>query len=245
MRVCGLVPVYNNPLTLERVVSRVLAYIDSVIIVDDGSTDDTRVIAQRLVNDSAGRVYLKRLPRNSGKGAAVQAGQQLAQAHGFTHALQVDADGQHNLEDIPQFLERAREHPQALIAGSPVFGDDIPALRRHGRKLTTLVTAIEAGSLSLPDAMCGFRVYPLPAILTLGRLSKRMVYDPEVLVRASWAGIPIVTVTTRVRYLSAEEGGVSHFRMVRDNVINVCVHGWLMLQAPLRWVLRATWANAS
>ena len=245
MRVCGLIPVYNNPLTLERVVSRVLAYNDSVIIVDDGSTDDTRVIAQRLANDSAGRVYLKRLPRTSGKGAAVQAGQQLAQAHGFTHALQVDADGQHNLEDIPQFLERAREHPQALIAGSPVFGDDIPALRRHGRKLTTLVTAIEAGSLSLPDAMCGFRVYPLQAILTLGRLSKRMVYDPEVLVRASWAGIPIVTVTTRVRYLSAEEGGVSHFRMVRDNVINVCVHGWLMLQAPLRWVLRATWANAS
>ena len=240
IHICGLIPVYNNPMTLERVVSRVQAYLDTVIIVDDGSTDDTRSIAERLAADSAMQVYLKRLPRNSGKGAAVQAGQQLALENGFTHALQVDADGQHNLEDIPQFIARAQENPRALIAGSPVFGADIPAVRRHGRKLTTLVTAIEAGSLSLPDAMCGFRIYPLAAILSLGRISKRMIYDPEVLVRASWAGIPIVTVATRVRYLSAEEGGVSHFRMVRDNVINVFVHGWLMLQAPLRWVLRAS-----
>jgi glycosyltransferase involved in cell wall biosynthesis len=236
---CGLIPVYNNPMTLERVVSGVLACMDSVIIVDDGSTDDTRSIAERLAADSPAAVYLQRLPHNSGKGAAVQAGQRLAQAMGFTHVLQVDADGQHDLRDIPDFLARAQENPRALIAGSPVFGPDIPAVRLHGRKLTTLVTALEAGSLSLPDAMCGFRVYPLAAILSLGRMGKRMIYDPEVLVRASWAGIPIVAVPTRVRYLSADEGGVSHFRMLQDNVINVCVHGWLVLQAPLRWLLRA------
>ena len=242
--VCGLVPIYNNPMTIGRVVRGLRQHIDHVIIADDGSDDRTRAVLEQLVTSDPEHIHLQHLPRNRGKGAAVRAGLRHARRLGFSHALQVDADGQHDLDDIPRFLRRMRSHPRALILGAPVFGDDIPALRKHGRKLTTLMVALEAGTLKLPDAMCGFRLYPVDAILALPNRCSRMCHDPEIMIRAHWAGMPILSIATRVRYLSADEGGVSHFRGVHDNVLNVGLHTLLTLQAPLRWLLRPLRARA-
>jgi glycosyltransferase involved in cell wall biosynthesis len=225
-------------MTLERVVSGVLQYLQRIIIVDDGSNDGTQAIADRLAADQPERVQVQHHAKNRGKGAAVQTGLRLALSLGCSHALQVDADGQHNLEDIPRFIAASARAPDSLILGAPVFGEDIPAVRKYGRKLTRLVVALEAGTRKMPDAMCGFRLYPVAPVCGLGTLSSRMCFDPEVMIRAHWAGIPVATVPTRVRYLTAEEGGVSHFRMVHDNVLNVWLHTRLLLQAPLRWLLR-------
>jgi len=236
--ICAVVPVYNNPLTIARVVERLRQTLGDVVIADDGSDAQTRAIIEQLAAADPLHIHALHLPINRGKGAAVKAGLQRALQLGFSHALQVDADGQHDLADIPRFLARSEQAPQALILGAPVFGDDIPAIRKHGRKLTQWMIAVEAGTTTLPDAMCGFRIYPLAAICALPTLCSRMCYDPEILIRAHWAGIPIATVPTKVRYLSADEGGVSHFRGVHDNVLNVGLHTWLTLQAPFRWLQR-------
>ena len=236
--VCGLVPVYNNPKTIGKVVAGLQHYIKDIIIADDGSNAETRAVIEQLAAQDPAHIQVQHLPVNRGKGAAVKAGLQRALDLGFSHALQVDADGQHDLGDIPQFLETMHNAPDALILGAPQFGDDIPAIRKYGRKLTTLMIALEAGTLKLPDAMCGFRVYPVAATCMLRTLCARMCFDPEIMIRAHWAGIPVLAVPTRVRYLSVEEGGVSHFRSVHDNVLNVGLHTTLVLQAPLRWLLR-------
>ena len=236
--VCGLVPVYNNPKTIGKVVAGLQHYIKDIVIADDGSDAETRAIIEQLATQDPTHIHVQRLPVNRGKGAAVKAGLQQALALGFSHALQVDADGQHDLGDIPQFLERMQAAPEALILGAPQFGDDIPAIRKYGRKLTTLMIALEAGTLKLPDAMCGFRIYPVATTCALPTRCARMCFDPEIMIRAHWAGIPVQAVPTRVRYLSVEEGGVSHFRGVHDNVLNVGLHTLLVLQAPLRWLLR-------
>jgi glycosyltransferase involved in cell wall biosynthesis len=239
-KVCGLVPVYNNPMTIGKVVEGLQQHIKNIIIADDGSNDETQAVIDQLAAHDPEHIHVLHLPVNRGKGAAVKAGLQQALDLGFSHALQVDADGQHDLGDIPQFLECMRAAPNALILGSPQFGDDIPAIRKYGRKLTTLMIALEAGTLKLPDAMCGFRIYPVAATCALHTLCTRMCFDPEIMIRAHWAGIPVQAVPTRVRYLSTEEGGVSHFRGVHDNVLNVGLHTCLVLQAPLRWLLRRT-----
>ena len=236
--VCGLVPVYNNPKTIGKVVAGLQHYIKDIVIADDGSNAETRAVIDQLAAQDPAHIHVLHLPVNRGKGAAVKAGLQQALALGFSHALQVDADGQHDLSDIPQFLECMQAAPEALILGAPQFGNDIPAIRKYGRKLTTLMIALEAGTLKLPDAMCGFRIYPVAATCALRTLCARMCFDPEIMIRAHWAGIPVQSVPTRVRYLSVEEGGVSHFRGVHDNVLNVGLHTLLVLQAPLRWLLR-------
>jgi len=237
-QICGLVPVYNNNLTIEHVTRDLLQQLGQVVVVDDGSDDGTETIVDALAAEQPGRVHIYHLPRNRGKGAAVQTGLQAIESLGCSHALQVDADGQHNLADIPRFLAATKANPHAMIMGAPVFDHSVPAVRKYGRKLTHLMIALEAGSTRLPDAMCGFRVYPVAAIRALGRMGSRMCFDPEVMIRAHWAGIPVITIPTRVRYLTTEEGGISHFRMVHDNVLHTWTHSRLVLQAPMRWLLR-------
>jgi hypothetical protein len=155
---------------------------------------------------------------NRGKGVAVIAGFTAAHAAGCTHALQVDADGQHDFTSIPQIAALARANPDAIITGVPVFDRSAPASRRIGRKLTTLWVRINTLSSRIEDAMCGFRVYPLAPIVRLaarGNCGSRMEFDPEILVRAVWDGMPVVSMPTRVTY---PLDGVSHFKMWRDNV---------------------------
>ncbi|HET7268130.1 MAG TPA: glycosyltransferase, partial [Oleiagrimonas sp.] len=164
------------------------------------------------------------LPANRGKGAAVMAGIAHAGSEGFTHALQVDADGQHDLEDVPRLLALARTHPQQLISGRPGYDDSVPAVRFYCRYLTHALIWLDTLSLTLRDTMCGFRVYPVMPSLVLARrvrIGRRMDFDTDIMTRLYWAGTESLFVPTRVRY---PEGGISHFRMVADNARMTWLH---------------------
>ncbi|MDX8378031.1 MAG: glycosyltransferase family 2 protein [Mariprofundales bacterium] len=231
--ICGIIPVYNNHQTIAAVVMGLLSHVEYVIIVDDGSDDGTETILNQLAVGE-NRVSVLHMPKNMGKGAAVQRGLKFANARGFAYAVQVDGDGQHNLDDVPSFITEINKNEGGLVLGLPIFDDDIPFIRKHGRKLTNYMMVLEMCTLQTPDGNCGFRAYPVRGICKLGKMGTRMDWDPEVLVRASWAGIQIVQVPTKVRYLSAAEGGISHFRMVRDNVLHTWLHIRLLLQSPFR-----------
>ena len=184
---------------------------------------------------------MTRRPQNGGKGAAVKTGFAFAHGLGYTHALQVDADGQHMLEDIPRFLETAHAQPEALVLGAPRYDHTAPAGRLIGRQITLFWTRVEVGRGVITDPMCGFRVYPLAAALAAPRTGDRMDFAIEIAVRMSWMGVPIVNLPTAVRYLAREEGGVSHFHMLRDNLRIAWMHTRLattaILVRPLRRVL--------
>lgn len=238
-RVCAVIPTYDNPHTLAAVVDGVRGLVDTVIVVDDGSAGPGRAVVDALA--STGVVVVTRA-RNGGKGAAVKDGLREATARGFTHALQVDADGQHDLADAPALLAAARARPAALVLGAPRFDATAPRGRLIGRKITQWWTNLETGGAVIEDPMCGFRVYPLPAAATVRVPADRMDFDIEIAVRMAWAGVPIVNLPVKVRYLSAGEGGVSHFRMVRDNLRISWMHSRLVMtriaQRLFGWMLR-------
>ena len=234
LRPCGLVPTYDNPQTIRRVVESIRAYLPEVVVIDDGSAAPGREAVEALERD--GLAHVHRLERNGGKGAAVKAGFAVAHRLGFTHALQVDADGQHAVEDIPQFLEVARRQPEALVLGAPIFDGSAPKSRLYARRITCFWTNLETAGKVIEDPLCGFRLYPVEAALASGATGDRMDFDPEIAVRLVWMGLPVVNVPTRVHYVSQEEGGVSHFQMFRDNVRISWMHTRMVVLAMLRAV---------
>jgi len=215
-RPCAVIPTFENPATIAGVVERVRRHLDAVIVVDDGSAEPGRLAVEAL--GKAGRAQVVRRDRNGGKGAAVKTGFETARAQGFTHVLQVDADGQHALEDIPRFLSEAREFPEALILGRPVYDTSQPRVRAWAREISTFWVNVETGGGIVDDPQIGFRVYPLAEALAADARGDHMEFDQELLVRMIWDGIPVINVPTRVRYLSAEEGGVSHYDLLRDTL---------------------------
>lgn len=235
---CAVIPVYNHERAIGKVVAAVRAAGLPCVLVDDASGIDCARELDRLAAADA-RISLVRLPRNLGKGGAVMAGLRTARANGFTHALQIDADGQHALEDIARFIAEARAHPEALICGRPVFDAGMPRGRYYGRYLTHWMVWLNTLSFDIPDSMCGFRVYPLTPVLALldsVRLGTRMDFDVEVLVRLHWRGQPMRWLPTRVSY---PLDGVSHYRLVRDNALMVRLQLLLLIGMLLRlpWLL--------
>lgn len=199
------------------------------ILVDDGSEPHCADTLVRLASAHAGRVSLVRHERNRGKGAAVLSGLSRARELGHTHVLQIDADDQHEVADIPAFLALAEAHPAAVIAGRPIFDASVPTNRLYFRYLTHILVWVDTWSLDIRDSMCGFRVYPVEPVLELERrvrLGRRMDFDSEVLVRLWWEGTEVICFPTRVRY---PLGGVSHFRLFRDNVLMTRMHIRLLL----------------
>jgi glycosyltransferase involved in cell wall biosynthesis len=226
-RPCAVVPTYNNPATVRGVVERLRAHLTDVIVVDDGGDAEARSVLAAITRDGLAEVL--RRDRNGGKGAAVKDGLRRADSLGFTHALQVDADGQHTLDDAPRLLDAARSNPAALVLGAPVFDASAPSARMRAREITRFWTNVESGGRVIDDPMCGFRVYPVRAALAADARGDAMDFDPEVAVRMVWGGVPVINVPTRVRYVPREEGGVSHFRLGRDNVLISWMHTRLML----------------
>ena len=163
-KVVAVVPVYNHELAVPAVAAALCAHGLPVILVDDGSDEPGRRVLARLAHDGA--VRLLRLPVNGGKGAAVIAGLRAAQELGFTHALQVDADGQHDLADVPHFLDASRREPKAIICGRPLFDSSIPLVRYFSRYITHVLVWLQTLSFSaVRDSMCGFRLYPVHPVL--------------------------------------------------------------------------------
>ena len=235
-RVCGLVPTYDNPLTLRGVVERMRRDLPEVVVIDDGSAEPGRRVAEALARE--GLAHVVRVGRNRGKGAAVRRGLAVARSLGFSHAFQVDADGQHDLASIPTFLDAAQATPEAVVAAHPVYDETAPALRRAARRITQFWVEVETGSRDrIVDGMIGFRIYPIEASLAVDATSDRMAYDVEVLVRLARAEVPIVNLPVRVRYLAPEEGGLSHFAPVMDNVRMFWMHSRLCTEGATRWCL--------
>ncbi len=233
-RPCLIIPIYNNKDTIREVVES-LAYLElSCIIVDDGSDVDTQQVLQGLAGE-LDWVQLMRREFNGGKGAAMAEGFRAAMEQGFTHAVQVDADGQHDALDVPRFLEQAQRNPGALILGRPVFGEDAPLVRRFGRFATHCSVWLETLSTDIKDALYGFRCYPLEPVSRLYRqveVGHGMVFDTEIAVRLYWQGVSMINVDTRVDYFP---GGVSHFDYVRDNLRIARLHTMLILGMLVRF----------
>ncbi|SFM43206.1 glycosyltransferase family 2 protein [Variovorax sp. OV329] len=231
-----LIPSYNTGERLFSTVAAARAQWAPVWVVVDGSTDGTgerlRVMAE---NDPGLRVFL--LPENRGKGAAVLRGLHEARASGFTHALTMDSDGQHPADLIPSFMARSQARPEAMVLGKPVFDASAPLLRVRGRRISNGWTELETLFAGIGDSLYGFRVYPIaPLIKVMQRQPwmRRFDFDTEAVVRLAWKGIKPINIDAPVKYLSAEEGGVSHFNYVRDNALLTWMHTRLMVEFGLR-----------
>lgn len=231
---CVVIPVYNHERTVRTVVKSVVAHHLRCILVDDGSSPDCSAALDALAATFSPNVTLLRHEENRGKGGAVLTALRHAARAGYSHALQIDADGQHRIADIPLFIDQARRHPQAVIVGCPQYDGSVPPLRLYARYLTHFWVAINTLSRQIRDSMCGFRVYPVPAVMALDRrlkLGVGMEFDTEVLVRLHWDGLQIINLPTPVTYPG---DGISHFRGWADNALLSRMHAALFFGMLLR-----------
>jgi glycosyltransferase involved in cell wall biosynthesis len=219
-----LIPTYNTGAKLLETVRDAARRWQPILVVVDGSTDGSA----DLLEAGPGLRLLRRAV-NGGKGAAVLDGLRVAEAEGFTHALVMDADGQHPAEAIPTLMALSAAHPEAMILGMPVFGAEAPRARVLGRRISNVLVRRLTGA-GIGDALFGFRVYPvssLRAIMEASRHMRRYDFDAEAVVRLSWLGVPAINQPVPVRYFSSSEGGVSHFRYGRDNLLLARMYGRL------------------
>lgn len=232
MRLCLLIPHYEHAGAVGPLVDRLAACELACFVVDDGSGEPARRVLRELAARHPWVTVLWR-EENGGQGAAKRTGYRHALSQGFTHSLELDADGQHDTADIPRFVRAMTAHPSAAVLGQPVFGDDVPRARLWGRQLSRGLVWLACGSTTVRDPLCGFRGLPLAAAVSVidsAHTGNRMSFDPEFSVRLFRAGLPIVTLPTRVSYPT---DGVSHFDMLRDNLRLAGTYARLLAELPL------------
>ena len=230
---CLLVPVYNHGPQLEKYLPELITYNLPIVLVNDGSAELTCNILKEL-DDKYEQVQLVSLVENGGKGAAVMAGFRYCKEQGYSHALQIDADGQHNANDIPKFLAKSEAQPKTVISGRPVYDESVPKKRFYARYITHVWVWIETLSFDIKDSMCGFRVYPIEQVIQLMqsvKLGTRMDFDTAVLVHLYWRGTQVEFVPTEVLY---PEDGLSHFNVLKDNVLITAMHTQLVILMLLK-----------
>lgn len=231
-----LIPSYNPGVKVYETVRAARQQWEAVWVVVDGSTDDTpQGLLKMAATDPGLRVLI--LPTNQGKGAAVLSGMQAAAREGYTHVLCMDSDGQHPADLIPSFMACSRAHPEAMVLGVPVFDADAPALRVKGRKISNWWANLETLWMGIGDSLYGFRIYPIAPLVEIMSHQfwmRRFDFDPEAVVRLCWHGVRPVNLPAPVKYLSQEEGGVSHFNYLRDNRLLTWMHIRLMVEFVLR-----------
>lgn len=228
-----VIPSFNSGPMLERTVRDALSLGHPVIVVVDGSTDGSEKPLSCLPG-AATCLHVIRQTANSGKGAAVLRALEFAAEAGLDHVAVLDADGQHEVTDIPKFLAASRAHPEAMILGVPVFGPDAPLLRVWGRRAGNWFANLETWWGGIEDSLFGLRVYPVGpalAILTSIRGARRFDFDTQLAVRLYWAGVPPLNIPTRVHYPVKSEGGISHFRYWRDNLLLARAHAALLARS--------------
>ena len=231
-----VIPSYDTGSSVYDTVRAACAAWQPVYVVVDGSRDGTAEGLQAMAGQNPNRrVWV--LTHNQGKGAAVLHGLLQARAAGFTHALTMDADGQHPAQCIAEFMRTSIERPDAMILGRPVFDASAPLLRVRGRRVSNWWTNLETLGAGVDDSLFGFRVYPIAdllAVMQRQRWMRRFDFDTEAVVRLAWRGVKPVNRDAPVRYFSVEEGGVSHFRYGRDNALLTWMHTRLMIGFVLR-----------
>ena len=237
LNIAAVIPVYNHEHAIAAVLAAVLQHDLHCVLVDDGSSPACAQILDQLAAQEPQRITLLRHTVNRGKGGAVITGLHHLAQQGYSHALQIDSDGQHDASDIARFVALAAAHPDAVISGCPQYDDSVPKVRLYLRYLTHIWVWINTLSFDIRDAMCGFRIYPLAAVTALTATQKigmRMDFDIEILVRLHWRGLRIINLPTRVHYPS---DGVSHFKVWLDNVLISRLHTVLFFgmlwRAPL------------
>jgi glycosyltransferase involved in cell wall biosynthesis len=231
-----LIPSYNTGKPLLQTVRSACQAWPAVCVVIDGSTDGSEQELREAFANQPGLTRLT-LERNQGKGAAVLEGLRFAHSKGFTHVLTMDADGQHPAWKIAEFMQTSKANPDCLILGVPQFDTSAPMLRVKGRRISNWWANLETLWLGINDSLFGFRVYPAEPLLKImqgTRWMRRFDFDVEAVVRLTWQGLPIVNLPAPVKYLSPEEGGVSHFRYLRDNALL----SWMHLRLFLGFLLR-------
>lgn len=217
-RLCIVIPFYNHEHSIATVVASLKPLSLFCYLVNDGSHPRCHAVLAELAQHEAAWLRVIDCPVNQGKGGAVMTGIEAAARDGYSHALQIDADGQHRVEDARRLIDVWLQYPQAMITGCPRYDDSVPRARLYGRYATHVWVWINTLSFQIVDAMCGLRIYPLAPTLKAwngGALGKRMSFDIEILVRLCWAGVQIVNVPVRVSY---PLDGVSHFKALRDNL---------------------------
>lgn len=229
-----VIPVFQHGKSLLNSVLSIMSSTIRIplIVVNDGSDS----MQSLLIREACSHAHIKVLERNEngGKGAAVADGLREANKQGYTHAFQIDADGQHDLSRLSEFIRIASLNHDSIILGYPCYDDSVPFGRRLGRWLTHIWVWINSMSLCIRDSMCGFRIYPIAPILEIidgAKIGRRMDFDPELCVRACWKGLPIINLPVEVRYPSE---GLSNFHMVQDNVLLARMHARLFLGMLLR-----------
>ena len=212
-RLCVIIPTYNNCRTIRKVVMDVSQYCSQVIVVDDGSTDGTSVVVDSLSH----MVTLVSYQPNRGKGHALVAGFRKAKEMGFTHAITIDADGQHFADDIPVFMrEFAASEDKIIVGARNLTEENMPRGNTFANRFSNFWFRLQTG-INLQDTQSGYRLYPLDALRGLSFITSRYEAELELLVFAAWAGTRISSVPVKVYYPPADER-VSHFRPVYDFV---------------------------
>ncbi|HMD59904.1 MAG TPA: glycosyltransferase family 2 protein [Opitutaceae bacterium] len=225
-----IIPAFNPGRLLASTVGEALANWAHIWVVVDGSTDGSHGRLHAIARERPGlRVIVRRA--NGGKGAAVLTGALEALGAGFTHALVMDADGQHPADRIAEFMQVSMKEPNALVCGRPVFGPDAPKARLYGRRLSVGLVRMETSGRGAADPLFGFRVYPLAPLVRIlqgTRGARRYDFDPEMAVRLAWQDTPAINLSAACRYVGRDRGGVSHFRYLRDNLRMIGMHARLL-----------------
>jgi glycosyltransferase involved in cell wall biosynthesis len=205
-----VIPTYNNRNTLRCVVEDGLKTGLTILVVNDGSTDG----GPNTIDDL--RVERLNLPKNKGKGVAIQAAAKWAQENNFSHIITMDADGQHSANDIPKFVEKIKENPLSIVLGARDFAStNTPESSKFGCKFSNFWVRVSTG-ISVSDSQSGFRAYPVDAILRIRCFSRRYNYEVEILVKGIWSGLEVQSVNIAVDY-NSNIIEASHFRPFVDN----------------------------
>lgn len=237
-----IIPTYNNSGTILKVIADVRRYASDVIVVDDGSTDNTSKLLKEL-ND----IRLIGYPDNKGKGYALKKGLKQAYKLGYRYAITIDADGQHYADDIPVFIDRIEQKPDSLLIGARNFSaENMPSKNRFANKFSNFWYKIETGR-KLSDTQSGYRLYPLEKLHGIRYITRGYEFEVEVIVRAAWRGVNVENVPVKVYYAPPEKR-VSHFKPLRDftriSILNtVLVLFAILFYYPWKFIRSLTWSN--
>lgn len=242
LRCVVIMPTYNNAGTIAKVISDVKAFTDDVIVVNDGSTDDTKNILSSIED-----IKVIDYPNNKGKGYALKLGLKKAYEWGYRYAITIDSDGQHYADDIPTFIDKIEEKPDSLLIGARnLTAENMPSKNTFANRFSNFWYKVETGQ-ELSDTQSGFRLYPLDKLQKIYFITRRYEFEVEIIVRAAWRGVNVENVPIKVYYPPVEER-VSHFRPLQDftriSILNtVLVLYALLLYYPWKFLRALTWTN--